>query len=310
MPSSSTQNQQWLALSQEFSNVVGKVSSSLVAVHGGGRPGASGIHWGSGVIVTASHMVRRDDELSVTLPDRNSAAATLAGRDPSTDVAVLKIEKNGELSVIETASTAALKVGHVVLAVGRSHLGDVAASSGIVARIGEAWRTWRGGEIDQLLRPDVRIYPGQSGSALLNGQGQVLGMNTTALARVAAITVPAKTIDRVVEELLEHGHIRRPYLGLAMQTVALPEKTQEKLKLKSPTGLLVVHVEEGGPGGSAGITLGDVILGIQEKPADELSAVHDALRGMKTGDRAKLSVLRGGETREFIVTLGERPVRK
>src|SRR5207244_6914442 len=103
---------------------------------------------------------------------------------------VLKIEGATALSTVQTTSTAGLKVGHLVVAVGRSHLGDLAATSGIVARLGGPWRTWRGGDIDQLVRPDVTLYPGQSGSALVNAQGQVLGMNTTALARMAVITVP------------------------------------------------------------------------------------------------------------------------
>src|SRR5262245_7004892 len=149
---SSMQNQQWLALSQEFANVIEEVSGSIVAVHGGGRLTASGIQWRQGLIVTASHAIRRDEQLSITLPDQNSAAATLVGKDSSTDVALLKIEKAAALATASTASTAGLKVGHIVLSIGRSHLGHTAASSGIVARLGGEWRTWRGGEIDQLVR--------------------------------------------------------------------------------------------------------------------------------------------------------------
>ena len=132
-------------------------------------------------------MLRRDGELSITLPDRRASSVTLVGRDPSTDVAVLKIETRADLSTVQTTSTTGLKVGHLVVAVGRSHLGDLAASSGIVARLGGPSRTWKGGEIDQLLRPDITLYPGQSGSALLNAQGQVLGMNTAALAGMAFV---------------------------------------------------------------------------------------------------------------------------
>src|SRR5919204_1035394 len=219
---SSVQNQQWLALSQEFANAIEKVSGAIVAVHGGGRLSASGIYWRRGLIVTSSHGIRREEQLSITLPDKSSAEAALVGRDPSTDVALLKVEKTS-LSTVETTSTTELKVGHVVLAVGRSRLGDTAASSGVVARLGDTWRTWRGGEIDQLIRPDITLYRGQAGSALLNARGQVLGMNSEVLARRAAITVPSMTVDRVIAELLEHGHIRRPYLGLAMQPVELPQ---------------------------------------------------------------------------------------
>src|SRR5216684_3312102 len=284
---SSVENQQWVALSQELANVIEKLSGSIVAVHGGRRLAGSGIHWRSGLIVTANHMIRRDSELSITLPDHNSSLATLVGRDPSTDVAVLKIEANAGLATVQTTSTAGLKVGHLVVAVGRSHLGDLAASSGIVARLGGAWKTWRGGQIDQLVRPDVTLYPGQAGSALMNARGQVLGMNTTALARMATITVPAITVDRVLGELLEHGHIRRPYLGLAMQTVSIPNDVRDRLKLESETGLMVMQVEADGPANKAGVMLGDVIISIHGKAAGD---VADALAGLRTGDPAKVII--------------------
>jgi S1-C subfamily serine protease len=307
---SPVQNQQWSMLSEEMAGVVENLSGSIVAVHRGRHLMASGIYWRSGLIVTANHMIPRDDELSVTLPGNGLGVATLVGRDPSTDVGVLKIEGSVGLSPVQTTSTAGLKVGHVVIAVGRSHLGDISASSGIVARLGGRWRTWRGGDMDQLVRPDIRLYPGQSGSALVNSRSQVLGMNTVALARMAAITVPAATVDRVIVELLEHGHIRRPYLGLAMQTVSIPDDLRGKLKLESTTGLLVMHVETDGPGSKAGVMLGDVIIAMQGKPAGDLRTLQEALAGLQTGDPAKLTMIHGGEKREVAVTAGDRTSRK
>jgi S1-C subfamily serine protease len=304
---SSVQSEHWAALSQELATAIESLSGSIVAVQSGHRLAASGIHWRSGLIVTANHMIRRSDELSITLPDHSSAAATLAGRDPGTDVALLKIEGVAGLSTVQTTSTAELKVGHLVVAVGRSHLGDLAASSGIVARLGGAWKTWRGGQIDQLVRPDVTLYPGQAGSALMNARGQVLGMNTTALARMATITVPAMTVDRVLGELLEHGHIRRPYLGLAMQTVSIPNDVRDRLKLESATGLLVMQVEADGPANKAGVMLGDVIISIHGKTAGD---VADALAGLRPGDQTKVIILRGGERRELSVNVGDRPTQK
>jgi S1-C subfamily serine protease len=302
-------NQQWGVLSEEIANAVEKLSGSIVAVQGGRRLTASGIYWRSGLVVTANHMIRRGDELSVILPGHRSASVTLVGRDPSTDIGVLKIEQSAGLSPVETTSTVGLKVGHVVVAVGRSHLGDLSASSGIVARLGSQWKTWRGGDIDQLVRPDITLYPGQSGSALVNSHGQVLGMNTVGLARMAAIAVPTATVDRVIVELLEHGHIRRPYLGLAMQTVSIPEDLRGKLKLESTTGLLVMHVEADGPGSKAGVMLGDVIIGIQGKPAGDLRTLQEALAGLRTGDPGKLTVIHGGEKRDLGVTVGDRTSR-
>jgi S1-C subfamily serine protease len=307
---SSAQNQQWSVLSQELANVIEKVGGSVVAVHGRRHLAGSGTHWRSGLVVTANHAIRRDDALSITLPDHSSASATLVGQDPSTDIALLKIEGAAGVATVQTISTTGLKVGHVVVAVGRSHLGDLAASSGIVARLGAPWRTWRGGEIDQLVRPDIRLYPGQSGSALVNAQGQVLGMNTAALARMATITVPTATVERVVGELIKHGHIRRPYLGLAMQMVTIPQDVSGKLKLESATGLLVMHLEIDGPGSKAGVMLGDVIISIQGHPASEVRTMQEALVGLRIGDPVRLTVIRGGEKRELNVTAGDRPTRK
>ena len=302
-------SEQLLALSQELANVVEQLSESVVAVHGGHRVGASGIHWRSGLIVTARHAIRHGEEFSITLPDHGVASAALVGRDSSTDLALLKTDAKG-LATVQTSTTAGLKVGHLVIAVGRSHLGDLAASTGVVARLGGPWRTWRGGQIDQLLRPDITLYRGQSGSALVNVRGEVLGMNTGALARMAAITVPASTVDRVITELLEHGHVRRAYLGIAMQTVALPDTVRAKLKLESATGLLVMHVESEGPGSKAGLMVGDLMIRIQDKVAADLSSLQEALAGKRPEQTVKLTIIRGGEERGVDVTLGDRPSRK
>ena len=301
---------QWETLSQELAKIVEQVGATVVAVHGGRRPAASGIHWRSGLIVTADHALRRDAQLTVILPDRTSAPAQVIGRDPSTDIAVVKIDDASKLATAQTSLTEGLRVGHMVLAVGRSHLGDIAASAGIVARLGAEWRTWRGGQIDQLIRPDVSLYPGQSGSALVNSQGQALGMNTNALARMSTITVPTSTIDRVVGELVEHGHIRRPYLGLAMQMVALPDDVRKKLKLESQTGLLVMHVEDDGPGSKAGVMLGDIIISIEGKSAGDLGSLREALGGLRTAQQASVTVMRGGEKKDLTVTTGDQPSRR
>ncbi|HMK29082.1 MAG TPA: S1C family serine protease, partial [Terriglobales bacterium] len=192
----------------------------------------------------------------------------------------------------------------------RSTRGEVAASAGIVARLGGPWKTWRGGHIDQLLRPDVTLYLGQSGSALVNGDGRVLGINTSVLARRATITVPAVTVDRVLFELLRRGYIARPYLGVAMQPVPLPEDVRHKLKLESNAGLLVLHAEAEGPASTAGVMLGDVIVALQGRPVADVRDVLQQLSELHTGESAKVTIARGGEKVELAVTIGERPRRK
>jgi S1-C subfamily serine protease len=296
----------WDALSSELESAIEKVGHSVVAVHGGRRLAASGICWKDGLVVTSDHMLRRNHELTATLAPGNAVSGEWVGSDPGTDLALIKIDTSAKLPAVSTNATSTLKVGAFVLAVGRSHLGDLAASSGIIARIGAPWKTWRGGEIDQLIRPDVTLYPGQSGGALINSQGQVLGINTSALARGAVITVPATTVNRIVDELLQHGHIRKPYLGLAMQPVSLPEPLRKQLQIDSETALLVAHVEANGPSAKAGIMLGDIVIGIESKFVSGLESLHAVLSKLHPGDSGRLALIRGGQKKEITVSIADR----
>ena len=211
----------WSALSRQITETVEAVQDSIVTVHGGGRSTSSGVLWRPGVIVTVRHGLRRTDSLQVA-HQGEPFQATLAGSDAGTDLAVLRVETSAGKPA-QTGGAAPARVGELVLSVGRSALGDISASAGIIARLGSSWRTWRGGQMDSLIRPDLQLYVGQSGSALVNESRQVLGINSTALARNAVITVPTATIDRVVDAILERGHVPRPYLGAAMQAVPVPE---------------------------------------------------------------------------------------
>jgi serine protease DegQ len=180
---SSTANQVWDAISSHSATLAEQTGKAIVAVDAGHRVAASGVHWKPGVIVTASHLVRRADEVSVILPDGSKVKGTIAGRDGTTDLAAVQIEGTAILATLPPASGA--NVGELVLAVARSGRGELSASAGIVARVGGPWISWRGGQIDRLLRPDVRLYPGQSGSALVNGRGELLGVaNPSAPAAV------------------------------------------------------------------------------------------------------------------------------
>lgn len=301
---------EWETLSNQFAEVAEGASKFVVAAHGGRRVAASGIAWRPGVIVTANHMIRRTEDIEVTLADKSTRKASLAGRDPGTDVAVLRLDNLDSTPPIELSKdTGGLRVGQLVLAVGRSTLGDLAASAGIIARLGAAWQTWRGGKMDSLLRPDVTLYPGQSGSALLDSRGRVLGMNTSALARGAAITVPAMTIERVVNEILEHGGVFRPYLGLAMQPVALPEDLAKKLKIESDSALMIMQVEPDSPSAAAGLALGDLIVSIESRPVSGIEHVQRALGAGKRGDSVQLGYIRGGQLASAEVKLADRPRR-
>ncbi len=191
-------------ISSEFASAAEKVGSSVVAVHARRWMPTSGIEWNKGVVVTVHHGVQRDEDIKVLFGDGRAVSAKLAGRDPSTDIAVLRIEEGSSVEPQPGDSTS-LRLGHLVLALGRTRRGELVASSGIIGGISGEWRNWRGGQLDQHIRLDLALYPGFSGGPLLNARGEVVGMNTRGLARGRAVTVPVVTVDRVVEELLNKG---------------------------------------------------------------------------------------------------------
>lgn len=302
------------ALSESLAAAVERIGPAVVALDARPRVATSGVIWRAGVVVSTNHTVRRDEEITLKLHDGRSLRATLAGRDPSTDLAVLRYESEaaGEETIAETSEGAGLKVGHLVLAVGRAHPErGASASLGMVAHLSDAWRTWRGGEIDRLIRPDVSVFIGFSGGALVDTEGRVVGINTTGLARGAALTIPAATVNRVVDRLLQHGRIARPYLGVGMyHRVALSEKQRERLNLQQRLGLLLVSVEADAPAERAGLQVGDILLALDGAPTVDAENVQAILTRREVGAVVRANVLRGDEVREADITLGERPTRR
>jgi S1-C subfamily serine protease len=210
------------------------------------------------------------------------------------------------LTPAPSANDLVTRAGEVVLSVGRSRLGDISASSGIIARTGSAWQTWRGGTIDRLIRPDIRLYVGQSGSALVDEQRQVLGINSPALARQAVITIPAQTIHRVVDAILKLGHVPRPFIGLAMQPIPIPEPARELFPGGAEETLLVTHVEAKAPAAQAGVMVGDVIVSFNGKSVQGVREILHRIRALRIGDTMSLSVLRGGAKLDLTVSVADR----
>ena len=268
----------------------GQVAVGIEARH---RIGSSGFLWRPGVIVTADHAVRRDEDIPVILPDGRRASAELAGRDPGTDIAVLRVQ-GGSAPPLEASR--ALRAGDLVVAVGR-HEPGVLASLGMVGTAGGPWKTWRGGYVDSLLRLDMGAYPRASGSALIDSGGRFAGMLTTGLTRTAPVAIPAATIDRVAAELLEHGRVARGYLGVGLQPIPLPREQR--------TGVIVLSVEPDGPAERAGIFVGDIIVEINGQPVTDTDDVQTALRG-SIGKVLPVVILRGGAPATVSVTVGER----
>jgi S1-C subfamily serine protease len=295
----------WGGLSRQIAETIESVADSIVTVHGGGRSTSSGVVWRPGVIVTVRQGLRRSDSLQVAYGGGDPVQATLVGADAGTDLAVLRVE-TGATKPVETIGAQAARVGEIVLAVGRSALGDISASSGIVARLGSGFRTWRGGQIDSLIRPDVQLYVGQAGSALVNEGRRVLGINSTALARNAVITIPAATVDRVVDAILERGHVPRPYLGAAMQAVPVPEASRAQFGEGVDEALLVLHVEANAPAATAGILVGDLVLSVDGKLVHNVHGVQRQLSTLKVGDPVAVAVIRGGVKMDLKVILADR----
>jgi S1-C subfamily serine protease len=293
-----------LSLSNELAGAVERIAPSIVAVHARRRLPSTGIHWRPGVVVTAEHTVRAEDGLTVETGDGRSHAATLVGRDPGTDLAVL-MATGLDGSPAPRGDDGALRVGHMVLALGYGPR----ASWGVISALGPRWRTWRGGEIDRLVRLDLVLYPGFSGGPLIDAAGHVVGVNTSGLARDSRLAIPVTTVGRVVDELLRQGHVSRGYLGIGMQPVRLPDGLRAALGLPGDGGLIVVTVEPDGPAARAGLLLGDVLVALDGVPTADLDDVQGRLGGDRIGAAVTALVVRAGARAEARITVGERPRR-
>jgi S1-C subfamily serine protease len=292
------------SLSDDLANAAASAGESVVAIHARKRIPASGLVLREGVIVAAHHTIHREENIRVALPDGSRVNATLAGRDPSTDLAVLRLaEPQG--TPARFAETDDPRVGQLVLALGRP--GDaVTASLGVVSAVGGEWRTWHGGRIDRFIRLDLAIYDGFSGGALVDARGRVIGLNTSGLSRSAAIAIPVSTVRRVAEQLLTGGRVRRGYLGIGLQAVRLPPSLVKARAFGRDVALLLVSVEEDGPAARAGLTLGDVILSFDGSPVGDPGELLALLSEERIDHVITLQVLRGGEVRDVQVTVADR----
>ncbi|MDX2213376.1 MAG: trypsin-like peptidase domain-containing protein [Oculatellaceae cyanobacterium bins.114] len=294
-----------LAFSNGLAEAIAHASPVVVAVNARHRMASSGIHWRSGYVVTADHTVRREDDITITLADGRTLPAQLVARDSGTDLAVLQVQET-QLPTAELANAASLKVGHIVLAIARSNEGNTSACMGVISALGGTWRSWHGGQIDQFIRPDITPYPGFAGSPLVTVEGQIVGINTSGPRR-AILTIPASTIDRVVNQLVQKGRISRGYLGLGMQPVQLPKTLQETLGLSHDGGVIIVSVEPNAPADQAGVLIGDILVALNNTPIRDVRDVHMMLDPEQVGQPITAQLVRGGTRLELTITVGERP---
>lgn len=292
-------------VSNDLADAVERAAASVVTVNARRRMPASGIVWNNaGLLVTANHVVERDEEITVGLPDGREVPATLLGRDQGSDLALLQAAATDLTPA--TRATADARVGHLVLAVGRPGPSGPMASFGSVSLVGGRWRRPRGGQIEGFIRADVAMLPGFSGGPLVDAQGAVLGLNSSTLGRGAGLTVPNKAIDAIIGALQTHGKVKRGYLGVAAHGVQLGAPLMSSLGLQQESGLLIVAVEPGSPAERDGLILGDIIIALNGEPVTDVEELQDRLSGEWVGQPLPIRVIRGGAAQELRVTIGER----
>jgi len=293
-----------VSFSDQLASTVAHAAKSVVSIHARPRFDSSGVHWSKGIVVTADHTIRRDEDIQVTASDGSKLSAELIGRDPGTDLAVLRVPELAA-PVAERAERIPTP-GSVVLAVGRSKDSAVAAF-GVLSSISPASRTWRGGRLDQVVRLDLNLHPVASGGAIVDAAGKLIGIATPVLSRVAVFAVPLATVNRVVETLLAHGRIPRGYLGVGLQPIAIPEHLKSTLQLAASTGLIIISVDHDAPAGKAGVLIGDVLLELGGRGIQEPENVQEVLDSGSVGKKLLARLLRGGKLVDVEVTVGERP---
>lgn len=293
-----------VALSDAMADAVSKAGAATVTVNARRRMPASGIGYASDLVLTADHVVERDEDIRVILPDGTEIGASVAGRDSGSDLALLRLGQAG-VAVAEKAPQDA-RVGQIVLALGRPSQAGIESSLGVVSAVSGPVRTGRGGLLEQYLRTDTIPYPGFSGGPLIDALGQVLGLNTSGLSRGMSLTIPVSLAWRVADTLAAHGHVRRGYLGIRSQPVSVTEDQREALERGQEAGLLLVSVERGSPAEAGGLLVGDILVALNGQAVNDPDELLAQLTGSIVGKPAEIQVLRGGQPTKLTVTIGER----
>src|SRR5690349_7294167 len=291
-------------LSEALADAAEKAGKVTVLVDARRRMPASGIVYAADLVLTADHVVEREEGIKVILEDGAEVSARVAGRDAGSDLAVLKLDR-ATASVAEATKSPA-RLGQIALALGRPTPDGIEASLGTVSAVGGPIRTGRGGMLERYLRTDSISYPGYSGGPLVAADGTVLGLNTSGLGNGAAVTVPADIAWRIADTLVKHGRIQRGYLGIRSQTVEIPKASQKALNREQATGLLVVGVEDDSPATKAGLIVGDILVAVAGVPVLHHDELFTRLDGDVVGKSTPIDVLRGGQPQTINVVIGER----
>jgi S1-C subfamily serine protease len=297
-------NVEGIQLLQSFSNAVAgladDVSPSVVNVNAGRRNG-TGIVWSNdGYVVTASHVIGRSPELTVTLADGKELSAKLVGRDHYTDLALLKVEAGG-LTPIQRGQSSGIRVGQFVLAMANAFGKKASATSGIVTSPGRSMRGWWGVVIENAVVSDAKLNPGYSGGPLVDASGKMIGMNVAYFSG-RGIAISVDSLTEVVEKLSKDGKVKKGFLGVVVDPIELPEELAKAPGIGQEEGLLVRAVDAQSPAKAAGVAMGDIILRLGSAKATDEYELHKALSGEVVGKSASLWVLRGEKLTELKVT--------
>ncbi len=290
--------------SNDLAAAVERGGMGTVLVDARHRYPASGIAYATDLVLTADHVITRDDDLRIATADKKTYAVTVAGRDPNSDLALLLLSEKA-LSPAKVTEAAA-KVGQLVLALGRPSHEGIQASWGIITAIGGPARMGRGGLLEEYIQTETTSYPGFSGGPLVNTSGDVLGLNTSGLTRGMALTIPVKFAWRIADALAKHGTVKRGYLGVRTQAVDIPESARKALKREQEHGLLVLWLEAKGPAEISNVLVGDIIVAISGQAVGDPDDLFAALNGDIVGKSIAVEILRGGKPETLQVTVGER----
>ena len=291
------------AISDRIADLGDGIAPRLVTIHGPRRRSSTGIIWRPGLVLTAEEALEADEDILITRPDGKQVPASVVGRDPSTDIALLRTEEE-PIADIPFAETSGLRVGHLVLAAGRQSEG-VCAALGIVALAGGPWRSLRSGHIDRRLYLDLKLDAQSEGGAALDINGKIVGM-TVLGPRGRVLVIPSETIERVAQQLLAHGRIARGYLGLGLQPVRIDRSIADEAGLAEPQGLIVISVDPDGPGQRAGIQQGDILIRWGTDPLHSVRRVYTLLGSESVGQPITLGMLRAGKLISLSVEIAER----
>jgi S1-C subfamily serine protease len=289
-------------ISSALSSIVSTGHASVVRVEARRRIPSTGVVWAKGIVIASHHAVERDENIRIGLPDGKEIGAELAGRDPSTDIAVLKAATD-HLPVPSWTDDQGLALAQLVVALARP--GEIpCASLGIISAINGEWRTYGGGRVERYVQTDIDLRPGFSGGLLLDAGGRAVGMTTSGLLRGRSLAVPTVTLRRVIDAVLRKGHVQRGFLGIGSHPVRLSREIEKLAQQES--GLIIVSVQPDGPAEKAGLMLGDVLLSLDGQSVGDVGGLIEMLDEERIGTESMIRIVRAGELKDLRVTIGAR----